>query len=102
MFRFTIRDLLWLMVVVGVGIALCVQSYRARNSREEAAESNRRLIEVRASLQEQKRQNQGLIKAIEERDADALKAARIVDDANRRLDPKFPIYYPPSTKAVGQ
>jgi hypothetical protein len=38
MFRFTIRDLLWLMVVVGMGVGWCVEhsAFRRQSARWEA------------------------------------------------------------------
>jgi len=37
MFRFTIRDVLWLMVVVGLGVALWIERSRPWRGRSEAA-----------------------------------------------------------------
>jgi hypothetical protein len=34
MFRFTIRDVLWLMVVVGLGVAIAIQHQKASNARK--------------------------------------------------------------------
>lgn len=39
MFRFTIRDLLWLMVVVGLALAFAAERYRSAGLRSELAES---------------------------------------------------------------
>jgi hypothetical protein len=39
---------------------------------------------------------QGLLNAINDRDAKEMRATKRIDDANKPLDPTFPLYYPQS------
>ena len=46
MIRFSIRDVLWLTVVVGLGIALAIQHQRASVARQQTSEKLNRLTTV--------------------------------------------------------
>jgi len=50
MFRFTIRDILWLMVVVGLGVALAIEHRRfaAASAALQAEQAERRMADLRA------------------------------------------------------
>jgi hypothetical protein len=50
MFRYTIRDVLWLMVVVGLGVALGIEHRRftATNAALQAQQAEMRMAELRA------------------------------------------------------
>jgi hypothetical protein len=50
MFRFTVRDLLWLMVVVGLGAAWLTDRERVRESCRKLWESPCRLVQARYML----------------------------------------------------
>ena len=66
MFRFTIRDLLWLMVVVGLSCALVLSAYNAALWRSEAAsyqaQSENRLMQFQMLYAEWQRQKPKTIK----------------------------------------
>jgi Tfp pilus assembly protein PilE len=53
MFRFTIRDLLWLTVVVAILVAFWATSYREANN---ARESERQAVEAAKRAEQQARQ----------------------------------------------
>ena len=94
MFRFTIRDVLWLTFVVGMGVMLWqAQSQLARQAvvndqaRKQIAELTARLDRFRAANRELAAELHTAVEA--ERELRRLKTT------GDRLPPNFPVYYPP-------
>jgi hypothetical protein len=105
--RFTIRDMLWLTVVVGVCCAwlLCWERetghraiLQAENERL-AVESKKTVTEAKATItllearlyaEEQRRRTS------EEKNEKTMEATvrRLMDEQSKKLDWRFPVYYP--------
>ena len=93
MFRFTIRDVLWLMVVVGLGVSwlLTVRlnslqyARLAEETEEERQRSVKREFDAKWTI------------GVLESQLESEKRKRIeAEEKPRKLGLEFPVYYPPS------
>src|SRR5262245_24640181 len=92
MFRFTIRDLLWLMLVVGLSVSWWSNRRWAIQNADRAMNATKQIEVMKTQMQTQKERNAEL-----SGDVQKLERRLILTESRQpQLDPSFPIYYPPA------
>ena len=93
MFRFMIRDVLWLTLVVALLLSGWADRHRAINGETQVNRLTETVERQRAKIQAQKEMNARLTD-----DADRMEEAlfqTLEAQGDHRLDSRYPIYYPP-------